>query len=285
MPWIVPSHQAPVLRLARSRPGWFSGLGLVLGTMAPDLAFILPLDASGLPASHTLAGQLYITLPLVLALHLLLTSLVLPWLLPHVPGGAPLHLHELGRSRPAMGIAANARVAASGLVGGLTHIFIDGFTHGDQSGWALALLPWLATPVPYPGGRAPLFDALQLWLTIGLGLLALYEWDALVRRLPQPLAAHANGVRPAPAAARRVVQLGLLAAAVAGAVCGPVLKGALGTPDALKLAAYGALSFPAFAALAGAFTDRARLVLDQVRLDVGPGFGLGSDPIRGASWS
>ena len=176
MPWIVPSHQAPVLRLARSRPGWFSGLALVLGTMAPDLAFILPLDPTGAPASHTLAGQLYITLPLVLVLHALLTALVLPWLLPHLPGGSPLHLHELARSRPATGLAANARVAASGLVGGLTHILIDGFTHGDQSGWALALLPWLATPVPYPGSeQAPLYDSLQLWLTIRLGVLTMRE--------------------------------------------------------------------------------------------------------------
>ena len=285
MPWIVPSHQAPVLRLARSRPGWFSGLALVLGTMAPDLAFILPLDASGAPASHTLAGQLYITVPLVLVLHALLTRLVLPWLLPHLPGGAPLHLHELARSRPAAGLAANLRVAASGLLGGLTHIFIDGFTHGDHSGWALALLPWLATPVPHPGGEAPLHDALQLWLSIGLGALALREWGALVKGLPQPLAAEPERVRPAPAAARRMVQLGLFAAALAGAGFGPVLKGALGTPEALKLAAYGSLSFCALAALVGAFADRARLVLDRVRLDVGPGFGLGSEAIRGASWS
>ena len=118
MPWIVPSHQAPVLRLARTWPRHFSGLGLVLGTVAPDLFFILPLDARGSPASHSWSGQLYLTLPLVLGLHRLLTALVLPWLLPHLPGGPPLHLHELARSRPAAGFAANARVALSGLLGG-----------------------------------------------------------------------------------------------------------------------------------------------------------------------
>src|SRR5262249_35076187 len=140
----------------RSWPGVFSGLGLVLGTLAPDLAFILPLDPGGSPVSHSLAGQLVLTVPLVLLLHFLLTALVLPWLLPHLPGGAPFHLHELARARPARDLSAQARIAGSGLVGGLTHIFIDGFTHGDHSGWALAWLPWLATPVPFPGGRAPL---------------------------------------------------------------------------------------------------------------------------------
>src|SRR5262245_21725714 len=118
MPWMVPSHQAPVLRLARACPRRFSGLGLVLGTLAPDIAFILPLDERGSPASHSIAGQLYLTVPLVLALHGLLTALVLPWLLPHLPGGAPLHLHALARARPATDRAGTLRVAVSGLVGG-----------------------------------------------------------------------------------------------------------------------------------------------------------------------
>ena len=277
MPWIVPSHQAPVIPLARSWPRTFSGLALVLGTLAPDLAFILPLDPGGSPVSHSLAGQLVLTVPLVLLLHFLLTALVLPWLLPHLPGGPPLHLHELARARPATGLAAQLRVAVSGLVGGLTHYFIDGFTHGDHSGWALAWLPWLATPVPYPGGRAPLHDALQLWLTLGLGALALVDWDRTARRLPP--AAHARRVTPAPLAAQRWVRVALVAAAVAGAALGPALRGAVGTPDALKLAAYGCVSFASAAALAGAFAERARQALARVRLDVGAEPGLGSDLI------
>src|SRR5262245_51789600 len=149
MPWLVPAHQAPVLPLKRRWPGCFSGLGLVLGTLAPDLTFILRLDPHGTPASHSLLGQLYLTVPIVLVLHPLLTMLVLPWLLPHLPGGPPLHLHALARSRPARDGISLVRLALSCLVGGLTHVFIDGFTHGGESGWAVAYLPWLAMPVPY----------------------------------------------------------------------------------------------------------------------------------------
>jgi hypothetical protein len=274
MPWIVPSHQAPVLPLARLYPRSFSGLGLVLGTLVPDLIFILRLDEHGSPTSHSLLGQLYLTLPCVLALHFLLTALVLPWLLPHVPGGAPLHLHALARAQPATDVSALARVGVSGLVGALSHLFVDGFTHGDHSGWALALLPWLATPVPHPGGSAPLYDALQLWLTIGLGLVALREWDALVRRLPPagPGTPGAWRVRPAPPAARRSVALGLSAAALAGALVAPLLKGAFGTPDVWKLAAYGFICFASIAAVAGALADRARLAIERVMLDVGLSF-------------
>lgn len=272
MPWMIPAHPAPVLPLKRWRPGWFSGLGLVLGTLAPDLAFILRLDEHGSPASHSLLGQLYLTVPMVLVLHRLLTALVLPWLLPHLPGGPPCHLHALARSRPATGVTAVVRVALSGMLGGLSHLLIDGFTHGNHSGWALALFPWLATPVAYPGGSAPLHDALQLWLTLGLGLLAMLEWDTLVRRLPPLEAGSERRVRAAPAPARRLVVAGLLAAAFSGAVLAPVVKGALGSPgaskDALKLAAYGFVSLAAFAALVGATADRARLVIERMRLDV-----------------
>ncbi len=273
MPWMIPSHQAPVLPLKRWRPQWFSGLGLVLGTMAPDLVFILRLDAQGSPASHSLLGQVYLTVPMVLMLHFLATALALPWLLAHLPAGAPLHLGALARSRPATDQASFSRVALSGLVGGLSHLFVDGFTHGNHAGWAVAYLPWLATPVFYPGGVAPLHDALQLWLTVGLGILGLREWDVLVRGLApadRGMPSAWRVVRAAPPAACRSVQVGLVAAALAGAVLAPVLKGALGTPDAPKLAAYGFLTFAAAAALAGATADRARLVIERMRLDVVP---------------
>jgi len=271
MPWMIPSHQAPVLPLKRWRADWFSGLGLVLGTVAPDLAFVLTLDEGGFPLSHTLPGLFLVVVPLVLVLHALATSLVLPWLLPHLPGGAPLHLHALARSRPATDLPSVLRVALSGLVGGATHVFLDGFTHGDHSGWALALLPVLGRPVPHIGGPAPLHDALQLWLTIGLGALALWDWHRMASALPPPApgAAATWEVYPAPADACRRVVASILAAALLGAVAGPMVKDAVFTPDAPKLAAYGAIAFAMLAALLGAATDRARRVLDRVLLDVG----------------
>jgi Domain of unknown function (DUF4184) len=203
MPWLVAAHQAPVLPLKRRWPGIFSGLALVLGTLAPDLTFILRLDPRGTPASHTLLGQLYLTVPIVLALHALLTALVLPWLLPHLPGGPPLHLHALARCGPATDGLGLARVALSGLVGGLTHVFLDGFTHAGDSGWALVYLPWLATIVPYPaGGTAPLYESLQVWLTLGLGILALRQWNDLARRPPPHGGAAGVAVQPAPRGGR-----------------------------------------------------------------------------------
>jgi len=269
MPWMVPSHQAPVLPLKRWKPGWFSGLGLVLGTAAPDLAFVLTLDENGAPLSHTAVGVALVSLPLVLVLHTLATTLVFPWLLPRLPGGAPLHLHALARSRPATDLGSMLRVAVSGVLGAATHVFIDGFTHGDHSGWALRLLPVLASPV-LPFG-APLYDLLQVVLTVGLGTLALREWHCLASApsLPGPGAAAAWEVVPAPPAERRGTLLLLLGAAAAGAVSAPLLKSALGTTDALKLAAYGAITSSTLVVIGAAAAYRARLMIDRVLVEVG----------------
>jgi hypothetical protein len=260
MPWLVPSHQAPVLALKLWRPAWFSGLGLVLGSVAPDLAFILRLDETGAPASHTLLGQLWITVPLVLALHALATGLVLPWLLPRTGGGAPLHLHALARCEPPAGLVALARVASSGLIGGLTHVALDGFTHGDESGWALGLFPALAQRVPAPWGATPLYDWLQLLLTIALGAVGLRAWDRMARALPAPGpgAAARWEVRPASARARRATLGLLLVAAAAGAVAGPLLRGAVGTSHGPKFAAYGAVTAACGVAVAAAAVERLR---------------------------
>jgi hypothetical protein len=275
MPWLVPSHQALVLPLKRWRPAWFSGLALVLGSLAPDLVFILRLDENGSRASHTLAGQLSLTVPMVLALHALATALVLPWLLPHLPGEGPLHLHALARSRPARDAGALLRVAGSGLLGGLTHVFLDGFTHGNHAGWAVALLPALRAPVLPPPGEMPLHDLLQVVLTIVLGAVALHEWQQYARRLslPGPGAAAVWEVRPAPEAARRVVQRALAAAVLAGAVLAPAAKGAYGTAEALKLASYGAVTGASIAAVALAAADRVRRAFDAPRAGIGGALG------------
>src|SRR6185369_2971020 len=90
MPWIAPSHQAPVLPLKLWKPHLFSGLALCLGAAAPDLEFVLRIDYDWI-ISHTFAGQIYFTVPLVLLLHAALTAVVLPWLLPLLPEGAPFY--------------------------------------------------------------------------------------------------------------------------------------------------------------------------------------------------
>jgi hypothetical protein len=88
---------------------------------------------------------------------------------------------------------------------------------------------------------------------------------------PGPGAAAIWELRPAPAAACRRVWRALLAAALVGVPAGPLLRNAIATPDALKLAAYGAVTFAAAGVFLGALADRAARALARVRLDLARG--------------
>ena len=67
MPLTFPSHLAPVLPLKLWRPGWFDGVALCTGAVAPDVAYLFTGTA---PAqnlrTHTLGGLLWWCLPVAL---------------------------------------------------------------------------------------------------------------------------------------------------------------------------------------------------------------------------
>lgn len=260
MPCIVPSHQAPVLPLKLWKPHWFSGLALCLGTVVPDLVFILRVDNDS-TLSHGLAAQLYLTVPLVLLGHWLVTALLVPGLLPFLPGGGPGYLHELASLRPPRSARDVLVISTSGLIGGLTHILLDGFTHPvSGGGWAVALLPFLSRPVPYFGGPVPFYDALQLWLSVALGAYALGLWWRIAqdRRLWRWRGIAPVAVSPAPVAARRAFAVWLVACAGAGFATGFKLRPGAEAGLAAELAAYGAIAFLTVGLVVVASAERLR---------------------------
>jgi hypothetical protein len=258
MPWIAPSHQAPVLPLKTWKPHLFSGLALCIGAAAPDLDFILRIDYIWI-VSHTFAAQLFFTVPLVMVLHLILTALLIPWVLPLLRGGAPLYLHDLALLRPAASARDWLRIAVSGWVGGMSHVLIDGFTHGNKSGWATAIFPVLRTPLPTPFGPLPLYDFLQLSLTILFAVMAL-RWfaDAARRRLlvqwsgltPPPVPQATSAVR------RGALQYSLLCVAL-GIAVGLSRRDDTRGPW-IDIVAHGGLAFLFYGLVAAAAVDRLR---------------------------
>jgi hypothetical protein len=210
MPATLLSHQALVLPLKMRWPRAFSGLALCIGSMAPDLEFIGRMDHDWL-FSHTLSAQLWFSMPLTALLVWLLTRLVFPSLLPYLRDHPEWRLHDLSALTSPETAADWARVAWSGWLGGISHVLLDGITHGNHSGWLVPIFPQLRTIVPNVGGPMPLHDALQQWLTVLLALASallmrrilrtrrLWQWRA--RNWPprpvQRLAAH-SGQRAAP---------------------------------------------------------------------------------------
>jgi hypothetical protein len=242
VPWIAPSHQAPALFLKLWRPRWFSGLALVLGSAVPDLEFILQVRKEWV-YSHTVAAQLYFTVPAVMLLYWLATELLIPWLVPYLPGGPPFHWHDLAAVQRPRGRAWWG-VAISAAIGGLSHLLLDGFTHGDRSGWLVPLVPLLRWPLPLPWGALPLYDALHPVSTVlfGVGAFAIWRRLAAGRLLWVWRGSAPRRVAEAPPAARRTLVRWLLFCTACGALAASLVS-PTGSPlaDVVELTAYGAL--------------------------------------------
>jgi len=181
MPATILSHQALVLPLKWRWPHRFSGIALCLGSMAPDLAFIARMSDDSV-FSHTLAAQLWYTVPTTMGLVWLLTGLLLPTLLPYLRDHSWWQFHHLAALESPRGWRGWTSVAVSALIGGFSHVLIDGITHGNHTGWLVPYLPFLRTMVPHIGGPMPLHDVLQLWLTIVFALASALMWRVMVRR-------------------------------------------------------------------------------------------------------
>lgn len=253
MPATVLSHQALVLPLKMRWPRHFSGLGLCIGSMAPDLEFIARMTDDWV-VSHTWHAQVWFTIPVTLLLVAVCTRLLVPNLLPYLRDVPGLRLCDLQAITTPSDARSWGGVAVSAFVGGMSHVTLDGVTHGNHSGWLVPMLPWLRTPVPQFGGPVPLYDALQCWLTVLLALATLVMWRRIAReRLLWRWASRApESPRTMPRQAGvRLASLSA-AAAVQGGVVG-LAHSAGGVHGLAAAVAFGAIDF-AFLALVAAAT-------------------------------
>ncbi|HEU4753123.1 MAG TPA: DUF4184 family protein [Armatimonadota bacterium] len=172
MPFTFFSHQAPVLPLKCWRPRWFCGTALAIGSMAPDLEYFLRGEHSR-TVGHTLSGQVTFCLPVALALVWIILRVVAGPLGRHLPDLPPFHLRDyqvLARKR--LDLRSWLTAALSALLGSLSHIGWDGFTH--HGGWAVRHLPALQARFALGELRAPVWLLLQHAGTLFGGLFTLW---------------------------------------------------------------------------------------------------------------
>lgn len=173
----TPSHMAAALPFVRTP---LIPAALAIGTMAPDVPYYIPL---GVPRglTHSLPGVIIADLPMTIVLTLMWFAVLRAPLIDL----SPRFLRERMPARGVLGwrapdrrwLAAVGILICSALVGILTHVAWDSFTHG---GWLVDALPLLATRL----GPLPLHTLLQHASTIG-GLVALALWGRYwVRRTP-----------------------------------------------------------------------------------------------------
>ena len=131
MPLTIPTHPVAVLPLKLWRPRAFDGVALVVGSIAPDVAYAY--QGLGLTAeSHTVAGLFWWALPV---------TLVCTWLIRLAAADIAVHLP--GRCGD-YGVLSRVGhrwyvTVPSALLGAVSHLLWDSFTH--------PLSAWLASPM------------------------------------------------------------------------------------------------------------------------------------------
>jgi hypothetical protein len=225
---ITPAHAAaawPLHRAFRRLPA----AALVIGTMAPDLEYVLRMKPYG-KFGHSPQGLFFFCLPATLIVWWAWRSAIRPALTPLLPPGlrAAAEAPPPGRAADAVPLAI---VAA--LLGAATHDLWDGFTHA--TGWAVAIFPAMMRAPAGFGGLA-WFTIAQFGSSLVGGLIALAWIAAEWRRWP------AQARRFAPGQRARLARVALFVAAVSLGVGAVNASFETALPDRLGRAAVGTMA-------------------------------------------
>ncbi len=213
MPLTFLAHQAPVLPIARRWPGRVDGLAIVVGSMAPDMAYVLAGSRFSVWA-HGFPAVVLFCVPVALLVSWLIARVVSPVLWDHLPGAGPFRLHDFRAMAAHRFVWGWAGISA--LVGALSHVLIDHFTHGwgfvaQHVGWYGSFVfsealgrQWTAVRIAQYTGHV-VGSALCVWLLARYGR---ERW----------LADAAAEVEPYPVSSRSTM-------VVAGALAGGVVVG------------------------------------------------------------
>lgn len=181
----TPAHAAvsvPFIRRMRA----ISVFGLVLGSMAPDFEYFIRLKPMSM-GGHSIAGMFFLNLPLCLLIAVLYLNVLEDGLIQLLPDFMAKKWPRFGRSVKTYAIAEWINFIFWTLVGMLTHIGWDAFTH--SSGMGVALIPALSNFIRIGPIEAPGYKFLQHGSTLlGLGAIAIHLLLRKGRRrMPQPV--------------------------------------------------------------------------------------------------
>jgi hypothetical protein len=239
MPFTV-SHAAAVLPFARRR---LVLSALVVGSMAPDFEYLLRLSLVS-RWGHTLPGIFFFSLPVGLLVLWMFHALFKQPLLTLLPTAHRLRLESLAGPFPCRPVSRFLLSVASLLLGILSHVLLDSFTHPD--GLMVQALPALQAQVfSVAGWGVRRYQLLQYSLSVaGAAWLAWRYWQ-WYRATPTPPAATCSGFVLSPAARLHALAWFVYTAALAG-----TLRGLLALPPALTLASLRLVAGLAFATAA-----------------------------------
>jgi hypothetical protein len=207
------AHPAAAVPLARPLGRYGVLSALIIGSMTPDFAFLLPIGVMR-AESHSLGGLFWYCLPIGIVFYAVFHLVVKQPIIHLLPPFMFARLEAFGTNDWLKRKNTFIPVVVSLLFGALTHLVWDSFTHRDS--WAAQHFDILRTHL-YTGGGfwVYLYSALQ-WFSsfLGLALLAWWGWRWL-HRAPKPVAIDGGTLG---ALQRWLVTLALLVASLAGGV-------------------------------------------------------------------
>lgn len=173
------AHPAIVLPLAYLPRRWRSVTGLVAGSLSPDFEYFLRMKVQS-DYSHTTAGLFWLDIPLALVLAFLFHNIVRNPLFDNLPGCLASRLMCYRQFSWNRYFAVHWPVViCSVIVGAVSHIFWDAFTH--QHGFFVQRIPGLMHAITVAGIDVPVFKMIQhisSLLGIAILLLVLYRMPA-----------------------------------------------------------------------------------------------------------
>lgn len=146
------AHPAIVLPLRKVSPGYFSLTALIIGSVVPDFEYFIRMKILS-EHSHTFAGLFYFDLPVGLLLYLIFVTFVRIPIITHLPMCLRQRCRYDFRS---MNLIV---VVLSIVVGAVTHLFWDSFTH--VTGYAVLHISLLQTEIVIGHYSLPGFKILQ----------------------------------------------------------------------------------------------------------------------------
>jgi uncharacterized protein DUF4184 len=213
MPFTI-AHPAAVIPIHRYLSRWTVPSALVIGSIAPDLAYLLP---ARIPRaeSHSFAGLFWFCLPVGCAVYLLFHLVMKHPMLRLVPVEIARRLGRVVEPPHGRDARPWLTIGISVLLGAATHLAWDAFTHGGTP--AVRAVGFLRSPL-FSIGSYPVatYTVLQHGSTL-FGLAVLGWW---IRRW-----LHAAPVGPAPSAplSRRERLIGTAILVTVPVACGIVV--------------------------------------------------------------
>jgi hypothetical protein len=171
------SHPAIVLPLTFLPRKWYSLTGLIIGSLTPDFEYFLRMRIQS-DYSHTIGGIIWFDLPFGLLLAFIFHNIVRDSLFDNLPRILKSRLSNFTQFNWNGYFKQNWLVVAiSILVGAISHIFWDSFTHNH--GYFVQIIPALKSSVDIFGVQIQTLKLLQHSSTLLGGLVIAFAFFKL----------------------------------------------------------------------------------------------------------